>query len=189
MVVSGHCESGTEECIVKDRSLPDQTKMQKGRCGISIRVPTRTSSKATGQIYDEDCHPLVASFSIMKKSLDQALCKKYPEIFADRFGNAKTTAMCWGFEHGDGWAKIIDELCAKIMEVCGDHIPVATQVKEKYGTLRFYIDWGNEAVFDAISEAEDQSAKTCEVCGKSGKLRGKDWVRTLCDKDNGSFLK
>lgn len=120
----------------------------------------------------------------MTNTLDQKLCKKYPEIFKDRHGDMKQTAMCWGFDHNDGWYKIIDELCANIMKVCGDTVPVATQVKEKYGTLRFYIDSGNEAVFDAIAKAEDKSSRTCEICGESGKLRSKGhWVKTLCEKD------
>lgn len=38
----------------------------------------------------------------MKKELDNALCKKYPEIFRDRNGDMKNTCMVWGFP-GDGW--------------------------------------------------------------------------------------
>jgi hypothetical protein len=51
---------------------------------------------------------------VMRKELDEALCAKYPEIFRDRNGDMRTTAMCWGFECGDGWYNIIDGLCATI---------------------------------------------------------------------------
>ena len=47
----------------------------------------------------------------MRKDLDEALCAKYPLIFKDRNGNMQHTAMCWGFECGDGWYNIIDTLC------------------------------------------------------------------------------
>ena len=120
----------------------------------------------------------------MNKLLDKKLCKKYPELFKDRNGDMRKTAMCWGFECGDGWFKLIDELCAEIMQVC-DYVPVVTQVKEKYGTLSFYIDSGNDAVYKALVKAERKSGHICEVCGKRGKIRSNKvlWIRTLCDKD------
>ncbi len=50
----------------------------------------------------------------MKQALDEDLCKKYPKIFRDRYADMRTTAMCWGFECGEGWYNIIDKLCANI---------------------------------------------------------------------------
>ena len=50
----------------------------------------------------------------MRKELDEALVAKYPKIFVDRYGNMQETAMCWGFECGDGWYNIIDTLCGMI---------------------------------------------------------------------------
>ena len=47
----------------------------------------------------------------MRKELDEALCAKYPLIFRDRHENMQVTAMCWGFECGDGWYNIINTLC------------------------------------------------------------------------------
>jgi hypothetical protein len=35
-------------------------------------------------------------------------------MFANRYADMKTTAMCWGFECGDGWYNIIKSLCANI---------------------------------------------------------------------------
>ena len=125
----------------------------------------------------------------MRKELDEALCKKYPEIFRDRHGDMRTTAMCWGFECGDGWYNIIDAACAQIENraynnrLNGVEFPpvVATQIKEKYGTLRFYYTGGDDYVDGVVSMAETISAKTCEVCGAPGKLREGAWLKTLCD--------
>lgn len=50
----------------------------------------------------------------MRQELDKALCEKYPLIFADRHGDYVTTAMCWGFECGDGWYNLINTLCGAI---------------------------------------------------------------------------
>lgn len=50
----------------------------------------------------------------MNKELDEQLCKDYPLIFANRHGDMATTAMCWGFDCGDGWYPIIDKLCYDI---------------------------------------------------------------------------
>lgn len=58
---------------------------------------------------------------------------------------------------------------------------VATQVKEKFGTLRLYYEGGDEYIKGVVSFAENSSAHTCEECGMPGKPRHGGWVRTLCD--------
>lgn len=55
------------------------------------------------------------------------------------------------------------------------------QVKEKFGTLRFYADGGDHTSYCMISMAESMSSCTCEVCGAPGKLRSGGRARTLCD--------
>lgn len=61
----------------------------------------------------------------------------------------------------------------------------ATQVKEKYGSLRFYTNIFNEDVEALISFAESLSEVTCEKCGSFGKPNEKGWIVTLCDKCRG----
>ncbi len=126
----------------------------------------------------------------MRKELDEALCVKYPDIFRDRHGDMRATAMCWGFECGDGWYNIIDAVCAMIQNReynnrrNGTKMPpvVATQVKEKYGTLRFYYTGGDDYIDGVVAMAEYMSGVTCETCGVPGKLRDDGWLRTLCDE-------
>ena len=60
--------------------------------------------------------------------------------------------------------------------------PVAIQVKEKFGTLRFYVDRATERQYNYIEFAELMSSKTCEECGASGQTYYIGWNRTLCDK-------
>lgn len=181
----------------------------------------------------------------MKKELDELLCQRYPKIFRDRHADMRTTAMCWGFDIGDGWFNIIDKMCRnmqwhidhsrkdrarvlrfnramkralagnleplikyhtngnspssrqwaedtvkKIMSNNSQFRPVpeactqvvATQVKEKFGTLRFYYYGGDDYCRGVEALADSLSAVTCEDCGSPGKLLHQGWHRTLCEK-------
>ena len=130
----------------------------------------------------------------MDDKLDSLLCEKYPKIFADRFKPMNETAMCWGFECGDGWFDILDIACGQIQshidwknkyaKTEDEKVPqvVAAQIKEKFGTLRFYTNGSNEYVHGIISMAEAMSARTCEKCGSPGRLRGRGWLYTACDE-------
>ena len=44
----------------------------------------------------------------MDTKLDAKLCKLAPHLFADRFKSMKETCMCWGFECGNGWYKLLE---------------------------------------------------------------------------------
>jgi len=113
--------------------------------------------------------------------------------------------MCWGFECGDGWFQIIWDLCLAIEAVDPNRRVLATQVKEKYGGLRFYhctyyspkeyeewaatsqgtlVDPGYEDnIDDLVDVAEDRSYKTCEECGEPGTCEDLGyWIYTLCEK-------
>lgn len=67
------------------------------------------------------------------------------------------------------------------------HVPqacpqvVAMQVKEKFGTLRFYYSGGDEYISGIEAMADSMSAVTCETCGAPGKSRSGGWIQTLCD--------
>jgi hypothetical protein len=65
-----------------------------------------------------------------------------------------------------------------VPEVC--HQVVATQVKEKFGTLRFYTQGGDEYTYGVISMAESMSACMCEQCGSPAETQGPGWYHTTC---------
>ena len=176
----------------------------------------------------------------MKSELDKQLCERYPKIFADRYADMTTTAMCWGFDCGDGWFNLLDQLCAQIQhyidwrqdqyaraegynqalalaqagfpaklteyftygmvpdantlknvefEIARNQprqLPdlvqqvLATQVKEKYGTLRFYYDGGDDHISGMVTLAEAMSSVTCERCGAPGETSDGSWTETVC---------
>ena len=130
----------------------------------------------------------------MTEDEDKVLCEKYPKIFKNRNGSIQETCMAWGFECGSGWFDIIDILCHEIQ----NHVDwqskdlseeekeslqvVADQVKEKFGTLRFYYSGGDDVIEGMVSMAESISHRICEECGCPGDPRKGSWIKTLCDK-------
>ena len=174
----------------------------------------------------------------MKQELDKLLCEKYPKMMINRNKNMQETCMCWGFECGDGWFNILDQLMGSIQHhidwkekqrkwaiehnemaaqakagnfdlfeasmkdltndeykekrlaeiIAGDFrevpesIPQVTldQVKEKFGTLRFYYSGGDDYISGMVSLAESMTGVTCEECGNTGERRGGGWVHTYC---------
>ena len=174
----------------------------------------------------------------MKQELDKLLCERYPKMMVNRNKDMKETCMCWGFECGDGWFNILNQLMSQIQHhidwkekqrawatkynematqakagnfdlfeetmkalpndeykekrlaeiVAGDFRPVPEsipqvtldQVKEKFGTLRFYYSGGDDYISGMVSLAESMTAVTCENCGNPGSCRGGGWVHTYC---------
>ena len=137
----------------------------------------------------------------MKEELEKKLYDKYPEIFRQKDLPMTQTCMCWGISCGDGWYNILDNLCSMIMAhnknlnwkikydiekgkaTEADLVPViqATQVKEKFGGLRFYTNSTDDYVEGLVGMAEAMSECTCEECGNPGKQNDHGWIRTLCD--------
>jgi hypothetical protein len=93
--------------------------------------------------------------------------------------------MAFGFECGDGWLEILEDLFEKIdIEITKNPVKDfrVFQVKEKFGGLRVYTNFIVDEVERLIKEAEKEAAKTCENCGKSGKNRDiYGWLSTLCE--------
>ena len=126
----------------------------------------------------------------MTPELDAKLCEKYPLIMAERRLGAMETAMCWGFEHGDGWYNILDSA----MRLVQSHIDMVNkrgykieqvvfeQVKEKFGMLTIYHRGGNSYTEGVLRMAEEMSRHVCEECGDVGYPNEKGWIRTLCDE-------
>jgi hypothetical protein len=122
----------------------------------------------------------------MRQELDEALVRDFPNLYADRHN--KQAPFCWGFECGDGWEPLIRKLSQEV-EAIIVALPEkerkkfrVKQVKEKFGTLRFYMGVAHDGIHAAIDRAEQESAQTCETCGKPGKVRSGGWISVLCDE-------
>lgn len=98
----------------------------------------------------------------------------------------------WGpwISCGPGWYPILDELQARLSELVPGY--EVQQVKEKFGTLRFYWSWPEgtpEETYKAadafVTAAEHLSARMCEQCGSGGGRIVKQngfWLKTLCHR-------
>lgn len=121
----------------------------------------------------------------MSPALDELLCQRYPLILADRNRLAEDSCMGRGFECGDGWFDILDVLCERIQFLIDhqDDIPqvAATQIKEKFGTLRFRIKGGNAEIRGMIDMAESMSGRICELCGKPASIV-QNSLKTRCQE-------
>lgn len=95
---------------------------------------------------------------------------------------------------GAGWQPLLEALEFHLNQ----YIPgyEITQIKEKFGGLRYYIRFpagtSNETmstVHHIIGFAENVSFLTCEECGRPGHSRRNGyWIRTMCDDCDESFV-
>ncbi len=163
----------------------------------------------------------------MNEALTQKLAERFPKTFKQLGGSPQETCMAFGIECGDGWFTILDILLRSIHEsghsswasvelddpadkesrlkydTVEDFWIVAHQIKEKFGTLRFYYGIGTTEAFqelakkwpntakrivhdyqtrvDAMIEmAEMMSTYTCEATGQPGELHSAGgWYRVL----------
>jgi hypothetical protein len=133
-------------------------------------------------------------------------------MMVNRNRSMMETTMYWGFECGDGWFDILDQLMGNIqhhidwkerqrevairfnskaasgeMREVPKEISQVTvdQVKEKFGTLRFYYTGGDDYIDGLVSMAESMSGVTCETCGNPGKSTGGGWIKTVCEAHSG----
>ena len=109
---------------------------------------------------------------------------------------------------GCGWVDLVTKLCEDIVNTIKDTSTkvIVIQVKEKFGTLRFYtkitsndtatslrmnnVTTGTkyndtvQTVHDLISVAENESARLCEYCGTSEEVKTEEvrgyLIKTLC---------
>jgi hypothetical protein len=100
------------------------------------------------------------------------------------------------FECGPGWLDLLCDLSTKIERILekdeetyktaaseeDEYVEMfAIQVKEKYGTLRFYMSCATDEIGKFIDEAEALSERTYETCGAPAELRGGHWLEVRCD--------
>ena len=89
----------------------------------------------------------------------------------------------FGVETHEGWKSIIDDIFSKLIVLDPDKKTRVVQIKEKFGTLRFYVIHSNKKIDELIRDNETKSSSICEICGEPGRLDTIDgWHRTRCEK-------
>ena len=112
------------------------------------------------------------------------IIEKYPKVFGTPPYDPMKSLMCFGFDCGEGWYPIIEDLAEKINEIVErDNLEdfCVVQVKEKFGSLTIYCRAETDEIHSLINEAERKSTSTCEICGAPGSMITKGWISVLCD--------
>jgi len=151
----------------------------------------------------------------MNQDNTQKLFKNFPRLYRGGGQEKRNAFMDWGFGCGDGWFRLLYDLSSAIegearklgIDPESQNWPRVRQVKEKFGTLRYYIStpgpneddinnmiWEQRngvvsfrpvasigAIRNLVEIAEAQSAHICETCGLAGTLRTEAWWKVSCD--------
>lgn len=109
----------------------------------------------------------------------QELYIKYPKIFDLSF----THRVNWGIP--ETWVSLVDSLCAELQELYDKGLieqNKCVQIKEKFGSLRCYLNTESEIERSVISKYEKQSTELCQECGCADcdLYRTKGWIRYVC---------
>ena len=81
----------------------------------------------------------------------------------------------------EGWHDLVDNLCQELSQIPGWKFDFVAQVKEKFNSLRFYVDLPpkdeQEIALDAdkinslIDASEEEAFRTCPTCGSKDDVR------------------
>lgn len=122
---------------------------------------------------------------------NKQLVKEYPFLFPRNRWTDKVDED-YNYEYTEldampeGWRKAFGEkLCKELKDelVRVDYLYKyrISQIKEKYGTLRWY-DFGNtKEGYEILRKYEDLSARTCIQCGKPATRITTGWIAPYCD--------
>jgi hypothetical protein len=112
----------------------------------------------------------------MHQKLSDRLIAAFPRLY--RSWQKREMDQVWrtrqDFECDDGWFALLWQVSAEL-EILIAALPeqeqgayAPTNIKEKFGALRFYMTQHTTEMDRVISHAEGQSIHTCEVCGLPG---------------------
>ena len=141
----------------------------------------------------------------LKDNFFKILSEKCPTVF-----RREPMIWNWSIDVRQGWYLIVYELSAKIENLVQkyrdegkfimpevyskrldkliperEELPLVTQVKEKFGQLRYYTMGMPIEAEEWIKEAEELASRTCEVCGIEEDVTTEEvcgWINTLCPK-------
>ena len=118
----------------------------------------------------------------MNEQLESYLCSRNPKLLPTE---GEGCLPLFGFECMDGWFPLIYAACELIQAHSnhpGSEQVVASQVKEKFGGLRFYYHGGDDYVEAVVDLVERLSEFICELCGTPGHISERNgWLNARCE--------
>lgn len=131
------------------------------------------------------------------QKVNYALIKKYPFLLPkNRWDGGLNINGPFDFSYNElygmpnGWLfNFGEELVTKLASLLEERGPdtiyryFITDIKEKYGTLRWYDGGATDKMYKVINEYEVKSASVCLVCGEEGEIdESVYWLEPLCPK-------
>jgi hypothetical protein len=134
----------------------------------------------------------------MRQELQDKLLARFPKMFR-HLVEGQTEAISplsqRGIECGDGWYELVFELTKKLEKLIEnipvEECPACSQCKEKFASMRYYVDWAPDSdTYEKIGKEfneyvhkyEAKSAVTCEDCGAPAKQScPRYYMLILCD--------
>jgi hypothetical protein len=124
------------------------------------------------------------------KKQNKKLCKQYPFLIPrNRWTDNISKEFDYSYTELDsmpyGWFKAFGmDMLAELKKALGVNIGAyrIIQIKEKYGTLRWYDAYGTEETQAVIDKYSKLSEVTCIECGKPATKISDGWVSPYCDE-------
>ena len=116
--------------------------------------------------------------------------KEHPEKFTPQWPYA-----LFGVECRDGWKPLYQPLIDYVEKYNigkkDEEKMEIHQIKEKFGGLRFYVNFYTDELREMIREAEEKSFTTCEMCGKhiDKPITENYWIYAECEDCHGKWLR
>lgn len=141
------------------------------------------------------------------KEQNRALCEKYPFLIPSNRWSGKRindaskgywpgspdSVPSWDYEYTeldgmpDGWRlafgeKLCEELKAELEQAGYLDSYRIIQIKEKFGTLRWYDNGNTEGGYKVLAKYEALSGYTCICCGKPATRITAGWIAPYCSE-------
>ena len=122
---------------------------------------------------------------------NKKLCDEFPfliphNVWTDEVPKDYNYEYTWIDSAPSGWKNLIIECCKEIKPILEQHDWLdkyrITQIKEKWGGLRWYDFGAPSEVHNIIYKYELLSEKVCCVCGEPSTKLSTGWILPFCDK-------
>lgn len=122
---------------------------------------------------------------------NKALCERFPFLV---LRNVWTGEIISDYDYTfteldmmpDGWREAFGIQLCEELKAALDKTNIAepwfpTQIKEKYGELRWYANWYTKEIEEILDKYSKLSRHTCIVCGKPATKISTGWISPYCD--------
>lgn len=106
----------------------------------------------------------------MNATLTEQLYAEFPYLYRGHLKPKSESSMHWGFECGDGWFFLLQKLSKDLSSYLAQNPDLnleVTQVKSKFGILRYHVRGGDLETKRIIAHACQRARSICELTGNS----------------------